>query len=78
MAVTEQVIHDALRGVTDPHTGKDFVATRALKNLQISGGDVAFDIELGYPAKSPVPTLRRSLVAAVKAVPGVDLSLIHI
>jgi len=72
MAVTEQVIHDALRGVTDPHTGKDFVSTKALKNLQISGGDVAFDIELGYPAKSLVPTLRRSLVAAVKAVPGVD------
>ena len=46
-----------------PHTGKDFVSTRALRNLQITGGDVAFDVELGYPAKSLVPELRRSPVS---------------
>ena len=72
MAVTEQDIKTALQGVVDPNTGTDFVSTRALKNLQISGGDVAFDIELGYPAKSQIPALRRVLVAAVKAVAGVD------
>ncbi len=33
---------------------------------------MAFDIELGYPAKSQVPALRQSLVAAAKAVPGVE------
>ena len=55
-----------------PHTGKDFVSTRALRNVQISGGDVAFDVELGYPAKSLVPELRRSLVAAAKGVAGVS------
>ena len=72
MAVTEQDIKTALQGVVDPNTGTDFVSTRALKNLQISGGDVAFDIELGYPAKSQIPALRRALVAAVKGVAGVD------
>ena len=72
MAVTEQDIKTALQGVVDPNTGTDFVSTRALKNLQISGGDVAFDIELGYPAKSQIPALRRALVAAVKGVVGVD------
>ncbi len=72
MAVTEQDIKTALQGVVDPNTGTDFVSTRALKNLQISGGDVAFDIELGYPAKSQIPALRRALVAAAKGVAGVD------
>ncbi len=72
MAVTEQDIKTALQGVVDPNTGTDFVSTRALKNLQISGGDVAFDIELGYPAKSQIPALRKALVAATKAVAGVD------
>ena len=72
MAVTEQDIKTALQGVVDPNTGTDFVSTRALKNLQIAGGDVAFDIELGYPAKSQIPALRRALVAAAKGVAGVD------
>jgi ATP-binding protein involved in chromosome partitioning len=29
------------------------VSTRQLKNLRISGGDVAFDVEIGYPREEP-------------------------
>ncbi len=72
MAVTEQDIKTALQAVVDPNTGTDFVSTKALKNLYITGGDVAFDVELGYPAKSQIPALRRALVAAAKGVAGVD------
>jgi len=72
MAVSEQDLLQALSSVQDPHTGKDFVSTRALRNLHIRGGDVAFDVEMGYPAKSLVPALRSSLVAAAKGVAGVD------
>ena len=71
MAVEQQAILNALQSVLDPNTGKDFVATHALKNLQISGDDVSFDIELGYPAKSQIAGLRKSLIAAVKGVAGV-------
>lgn len=72
MAVSEQGLLQALGAVQDPHTGKDFVSTRALRNLQVSGGDVAFDVELGYPAKSLIPALRSRLIAAAKGVAGVD------
>ena len=72
MAVSEPDLLQALGTVQDPHTGKDFVSTRALRNLQVSGGDVAFDVELGYPAKSLIPALRSSLVAAARGVAGVD------
>ena len=71
MAVSEQDVLQALAVVLDPHTGKDFVSTRALRNLHISGGDVAFEVELGYPAKSLIAGLRSSLVAAAKTVAGV-------
>ena len=71
MAVSEQDVLQALAAVLDPHTGQNFVATRSVRNLHISGGDVAFDVELGYPAKSLIPALRSSLVAAAKGVPGV-------
>lgn len=72
MAVTQEAVTNALRSVLDPNTGKDFVSGKGLKNLQLNGGDVAFDIELGYPAKSQIPDLRKSFIAAAKTVPGVE------
>ena len=72
MAVTEQALMDALKSVMDPNTGRDFVSSKSIKNLSISGGDVAFDVELGYPAKSQIPGFRKDLIAAAKSVAGVD------
>ena len=60
MAVTEQALLAALSSVLDPHTGKDYVSTRALRNLQVTGADVAFDVEMGYPAQSLVPAATAS------------------
>jgi len=71
MTVTVQAINDAIKSVIDPNTGKDFVSTKAVKNLTVSEGDVAFDVELGYPAKSQIAGLRKALIAATKGVPGV-------
>jgi len=72
MAVTQEAITEALKAVPDPNTGKDFVSSKALRNLQVHEGEVSFDIELGYPAKSQIPALRKALVAAARTVPGVE------
>ena len=40
MATTEQLLQ-ALQTVIDPNTGKDFVSTKTLKNLQVDGTDVS-------------------------------------
>ena len=72
MAATESALQEALKIVIDPNTGKDFVSTKQLKNLRVEGGDVAFDVELGYPAKSQIGALRRALIAAARTVPGVE------
>ena len=71
MTVAESALLDALKTVIDPNTGKDFVSTRQLKNLRIEGGDVAFDVELGYPAKSQIDALRKALIDTARGVPGV-------
>ena len=71
MTVTVQAIQDAISAVIDPNTGRDFVSSKAVRNLTVALGDVAFDVELGYPAKSQVAALRAALVAAAKTVPGV-------
>ncbi|MDH5709154.1 MAG: iron-sulfur cluster assembly protein, partial [Hylemonella sp.] len=72
MTVTEQALLDALKGVVDPNTGHDFVSGKAIKNLSIQEGDVSFDVELGYPAKSQIPEFRKTLIAAAKKVAGVS------
>jgi len=71
MSISDQVTA-ALQTVVDPNTGKDFVSTRQLRNLSVEGGNVSFDVELGYPAKSQIPALRQALIAAAKGVQGVD------
>ncbi len=70
-AVTEADLLASLKTVVDAETGKDFVSTRQLKNLKIDGDDVAFDIELGYPAKSQHAALRRRFIEAARKLPGV-------
>ena len=72
MALTEAALLEALKTVVDPNTAKDFVSTRSLKNIKLEGGDVALDVELGYPAKSQIPALRKALIAAARTLPGVD------
>jgi len=72
MPVTESALLDTLKSVTDPNTGGDFVSTKQLKNLRIDGGDVSFDVELGYPAKSQLAELRRALIASARSVAGVE------
>ncbi|MCB2043797.1 MAG: iron-sulfur cluster assembly protein, partial [Rhodoferax sp.] len=54
MSIQEQEVLKALATVNDPGTGKDVVSGKQVRNLQIEGGDVSFEIELGYPAKSQV------------------------
>jgi ATP-binding protein involved in chromosome partitioning len=72
MSVDSQALLTALQAVIDPNTGRDFVTTKALKNLQSHDGDVSFDVELGYPAKSQMPAFRKALIGAAKSVAGVD------
>ena len=68
---TQDQLLQALAAVIDPNTGNDFVTSKSIKNLHVTDGDVAFDVELGYPAKSQIASFRKSLIAAAKSVAGV-------
>ena len=71
MSIDHQALLQALQTVIDPNTGRDFVSTKALRNLQVRGAEVAFEVELGYPAQSQIPALREALVRAARGVAGV-------
>ncbi len=78
MSIDQQALLQALQAVTDPHTGHDFVSTKAIKHLQVAGGDVSFDLELGYPAQSLHPVLQERLQAAALTVPGVQSAQVRV
>ncbi|MCP5268201.1 MAG: iron-sulfur cluster carrier protein ApbC [Zoogloeaceae bacterium] len=71
MAVSVDAVKAALQELVDPNTQKDFVSSKSAKNIKVDGDDVSFDIELGYPAKSQVDAIRKQVIAAVRAIPGV-------
>jgi ATP-binding protein involved in chromosome partitioning len=71
MALTESSIMAALQRVNDPNTGRDFVSSKSIRNFNLLGADVSFDVELGYPAKSQIAEFRAALVTAAKTVEGV-------
>jgi len=71
MAVTVEAVQVALKNLIDPNTQKDYVSTRSAKNIKVEGDNVTLDIELGYPAKTQIDSIRSDVVGAIKALSGV-------
>lgn len=71
MSLSEQQVQEALSKVVDPNTGKDYGASRAVKNVRIDGGQVTVTIEFGYAAQSQHGAMRATIEAALRALPGV-------
>jgi ATP-binding protein involved in chromosome partitioning len=66
MPLTEAQVQSVLKSLVDPNTGKDFVTTRATRNIKLAGDEVSLDIELGYPGKSQHEPIRRQVTQALK------------
>ncbi len=71
MATSIEDVQAALKSLIDPNTGKDFISSRAVKNLQITDGNIVCDIELGYPARSQAAKIRDLIESSLRALPGV-------
>jgi ATP-binding protein involved in chromosome partitioning len=75
MPLSEAQIQSVLRGLVDPNTGKDFVATRSARNIKLAGDDVSLDIELGYPGKSQHDPIRRQVTQALKQAGATNVTV---
>jgi ATP-binding protein involved in chromosome partitioning len=69
MNITVDAVKAALAQVVDPNTGKDLISSKSAKNIQVNGPDIALDIELGYPAKSQLDTIRGMTLNALRGIP---------
>jgi ATP-binding protein involved in chromosome partitioning len=63
---------EALRAVTDPLTGQDWVGSRQLKSLVVEDGTARLAITLGYPARSQWPAYTERVRAALSQVPDIN------
>jgi len=61
-----------LKTVIDPNTGTDLVSSKGIKNLQITGSKVHFEVLLGYPSKSQFEVIRQACISAVRGIAGVQ------
>jgi ATP-binding protein involved in chromosome partitioning len=71
MAITEQLVRDALRQLIDPNTKTDYVTAKSVRSVKIDGDNVVVEVLLGYPAKSQLEPIRREITAKLKSLPGV-------
>jgi len=71
VSLSPEVVMSALRSLTVEELQTDLVSAGLVKNLQVQSGDVSLDIVFGFPAKSQFDTTRKSVIAAIKALPGV-------
>jgi len=67
MPLKEIDVQSVLSSLIDPNTAKDFVSTRSVKNVKVSGDSASLEIELGYPGKSQFEPIRRQVIEALKA-----------
>ena len=78
MAVTETDVQQALRKVVDPNLGRDFVTAKSIRRIAVDGASVSVDVQIGYPARSQLESLKRLVHDAVAALPGVGRIAVNI
>ena len=70
MALNEQEIRSALAALVDPVSGKDYVASKAVRSVKVAGADIAVEIALGYPGKGVWESVRAQVAGHLAALPG--------
>ena len=70
MPLSESDVLGALKRIVDPNTQKDFVTEKAVKRVHVDATGVTIDLQIGYPAKSQHPVLKKLIQDAIAALPG--------
>ena len=70
--VTKEAVLDALRQVQDPDLHKDIVTLGFVRDIDIDGARVGFEIQLTTPACPAKEALEQAARDAVSGLPGVE------
>jgi ATP-binding protein involved in chromosome partitioning len=70
MPVTQEQVQEVLRGIVDLNTGRDLVSGKSVKAVRVDDRQIAVDIELGYPARTQLAPLQKTVEEKLRALPG--------
>ncbi len=70
--VTKERVESALKEIEDPYVGKNLIASKAVKDIQLEGDKVSVKVELGYPAKSLKEQLAGQIRDTLQGIDGVN------
>jgi ATP-binding protein involved in chromosome partitioning len=71
MTITELLVQSALKLCIDTNTGKDFISSKSIKNIEINNNDISLDVVLGYPANSVLEEVKTRVTNHLKTLEGV-------
>ena len=71
MSISELQVQTALKELIDPSLQKDYVSTKAARNIKIDGDNVTLDVVLPFPANSVHAEIKQQVEAKLKTIPGI-------
>ena len=75
MTISTAQVEERLRQLVDPVVGEDYVSARMLKGIETDdAGGVTVHIELGYPARFHIESVKAAVEAAVKELGAVRVT----
>lgn len=69
--IEKQDVQNLLKTFIDPNHGVDLITAKSVKAIAIDEGKVTVKIELGYPAKSYLPTITAEVTQLLQTLPGI-------
>jgi ATP-binding protein involved in chromosome partitioning len=73
--MTREQVEAAIQQYADPYLGTDLVDARAVKDINVEGGKVVVDVELGFPAEGYKADLAAALAEKIKAAGASDVTV---
>ena len=71
-------VENILRTYIDPNHGVDLVTAKSVKKIVIDGANVSVFLELGYPAKSTIDSLKCSVEQLLSTLQGVGIVSVEV
>ncbi len=76
--IEKQDVQNLLKTFIDPNNGVDLITAKSVKAIAIDEGKVTVKIELGYPAKSYLPTITAEVTQLLQTLPGIIEATVNV
>ena len=79
-ALTQQAVEEQLKKYIDPYLESDLVSSKSIKDINVDGGKITVDVQLGFPAEGYKPELTSKLQELLGSLDGageVSINISH-